>query len=256
MIARADQRAVKEEPATAGGGVPRHVAIVMDGNGRWAAERGLPRNEGHRRGVEAVRRTVTAARDLGIGNLTLYSFSTENWSRPPDEVSFLFGLLRFFIRRDLAELHAEGVRVKVIGERERLPAEIVGLIDEAERLTAGNDSLQMIVAFNYGGRDELTRAVRRIAAEAKSGVLDPAKIGEAAIAARLDTAAIPDPDLLIRTGGEMRLSNFLLWQAAYAELFFLPIYWPDFSGEALRAVVAQFGTRQRRYGGLAARSSA
>jgi undecaprenyl diphosphate synthase len=256
MSMRADQRAGEAAPASAGGGVPRHVAIIMDGNGRWAAERGLPRSEGHRRGVESVRRTVTAARDLGIGHLTLFSFSSENWSRPPDEVSFLFGLLRFFIRRDLAELHRKGVRVSVIGERERLPADIVVLIEEAERLTAANRGLRMIVAFNYGARNELARAVRRIAEETRAGNLDPALIGEATISASLDTADIPDPDLLIRTGGEMRLSNFLLWQAAYAELVFLPTYWPDFSDESLRAAVAQYATRQRRYGGVAARSSA
>src|SRR5262245_22035622 len=256
MIIRADQHALVEEPAGSGGRVPRHVAIIMDGNGRWAAERGLPRSDGHRRGVEAVRRTVTAARHLGINHLTLFSFSSENWSRPPDEVSFLFGLLRFFIRRDLAELHQEGVRVTVIGERDRLPDDIVSLIDEAEKLTAANRGMQMIVAFNYGARNELARAVRRLAAEAKAGEIDPETISEASIADRLDTAAIPDPDLLIRTGGEMRLSNFLLWQAAYAELAFLPIYWPDFTGESLRAAVAQYGTRQRRYGGLAARGRA
>jgi undecaprenyl diphosphate synthase len=238
MSMRADQRVVEATPAPADRDVPRHVAIIMDGNGRWAAERGLPRSEGHRRGVEAVRRTVTASRDLGIGHLTLFSFSSENWSRPADEVSFLFGLLRFFIRRDLAELHQQGVRVTMIGERERLPADIVALILEAERLTGANRGLQMVVAFNYGARNELVRAVRRIALEAQAGDLDPALISEAAISARLDTAEIPDPDLLIRTGGEMRLSNFLLWQAAYAELVFLPTYWPDFTGDSLRAAVA------------------
>jgi undecaprenyl diphosphate synthase len=256
MTARADQLIAAAPPAPAGGSVPGHVAIIMDGNGRWAAEHGLPRSEGHRRGVEAVRRTVNASRDLGIGHLTLFSFSSENWSRPPDEVSFLFGLLRFFIRRDLAELHQKNVRVTVIGERERLPPDIIELIEEAERLTAGNRGLRMIVAFNYGARNELVRAVRRLAVEAREGSLDPAQIGEAAIAAHLDTAGIPDPDLLVRTGGEMRLSNFLLWQAAYAELVFLPVYWPDFTGESLRAAVAQYGMRQRRYGGLAARSGA
>ncbi len=256
MSMRADQRTVETMPAPAGVSIPRHVAIIMDGNGRWAAERGLPRSEGHRLGVEAVRRTVTAARDLGIGHLTLFSFSSENWSRPPDEVSFLFGLLRFFIRRDLAELHQKNVRVSVIGERDRLPQDIVALMEEAERLTAANRGLRMIVAFNYGARNELARAVRRIADDVRFGRLDPLEIGEAAISARLDTAEIPDPDLLIRTGGEMRLSNFLLWQAAYAELVFLPVYWPDFTGDSLRAAVAEFGMRHRRYGGLAARSSA
>jgi undecaprenyl diphosphate synthase len=253
---RAEERVVAAMPTPAGVSTPRHVAIIMDGNGRWAAERGLPRSEGHRLGVEAVRRTVTAAQDLGVGHLTLFSFSSENWSRPPDEVSFLFGLLRFFIRRDLAELHRKNVRVTVIGERERLPSDIVALMDEAERLTEGNRGLQMIVAFNYGARDELARAVRRIAEDVRAGRLDPTGIGEAAISARLDTAGIPDPDLLIRTGGEMRLSNFLLWQAAYAELVFLPIFWPDFTGDSLRAAVAEYGLRHRRYGGLAARSSA
>ena len=256
MSMRAEERVVEAMPAPAGVATPRHVAIIMDGNGRWAAERGLPRSEGHRLGVEAVRRTVTAAQDLGISHLTLFSFSSENWSRPPDEVSFLFGLLRFFIRRDLAELHRKNVRVTVIGERERLPSDIVALMDEAERLTEANRGLRMIVAFNYGARDELARAVRRIAEDVRSGRLDPLDIGEAAISARLDTAGIPVPDLLIRTGGEMRLSNFLLWQAAYAELVFLPIFWPDFAGESLRAAVAEYGLRHRRYGGLAARSSA
>src|SRR4051794_14329780 len=255
MSIRADQRLPESPPAVAAGDIPRHVAIIMDGNGRWAAERGLPRSEGHRRGVEAVRRTVTAARDLGIGHLTLFSFSSENWSRPPDEVSFLFGLLRYFIRRDLAELHRKGVRVTVIGERDRLPEDIVALLEEAENLTVGNRGLQMIVAFNYGGRNELARAVRRVAAAAKAGSIDPSAISEATISGHLDTAAIPDPDLLIRTGGEMRLSNFLLWQAAYAELCFLSLYWPDFTAESLRSAVAEYSKRQRRYGGLAGRSS-
>jgi len=255
MNSLADQRLVAAAPR-GGRELPRHVAIIMDGNGRWAAERGLPRSEGHRRGVEAVRRTVTASLDLGVEHLTLFSFSSENWSRPPDEVHFLFGLLRLFIRRDLAELHAKGVRVSVIGERERLPRDIVDLIDEAEAMTAANRNLRMVVAFNYGARGEITRAARRIAREVKAGRLDPEAIDEATVAAHLDTAAIPDPDLIVRTSGEVRLSNFLLWQAAYAELVFLPIYWPDFGGDALKVAIEQFATRIRRYGGLAARSGA
>jgi len=236
------------------GRVPRHVAIIMDGNGRWAAERGLPRTEGHRRGMEAVRRTVDAAIDLGIETITLFSFSSENWSRPPAEVSFLFGLIRIFIRRDLADLHRNGVRITVIGDRANVPADIVGLIEEAETLTAANRRLNMVVAFNYGSRGEIVRAVKRIADGVKRGEIDPASIDEATIGRHLDTAAIPDPDLLIRTSGELRLSNFLLWQVAYSELVFLPLYWPDFGADALRAAVREFAKRDRRYGGVAARS--
>ena len=256
MIAHADPLAVAAEPENFSGAKPRHVAIIMDGNGRWAAERGLPRSEGHRRGVESVRRTVRAAQDLGITHLTLFSFSSENWSRPPDEVEFLFGLLRLFIRRDLAELHRSGVRVTVIGARENLPADIFNLIVEAETLTAANGRLDLVVAFNYGARDEITRAVRRIAREVKAGGLDPEAIDEAAITAHLDTALIPDPDLIIRTSGELRLSNFLLWQAAYAELAFIPTYWPDFDEPAFRKAIGQFSGRVRRYGGLDKRQGA
>jgi undecaprenyl diphosphate synthase len=256
MTSLANPREAAAPPDTGVGRVPRHVAIIMDGNGRWAAERGLPRSEGHRRGMEAVRRTVDAAIDLGIETITLFSFSSENWSRPPAEVSFLFGLIRIFIRRDLAELHRNGVRISVIGERGNVPADIVGLIEEAETLTAGNRRLNMVVAFNYGSRGEIVRAVRRMAEDVKAGRLESSAIDEAALSRRLDTAAIPDPDLVIRTSGEMRLSNFLLWQAAYAELVFLPLYWPDFGADALRAAVKEFATRDRRYGGVAARSGA
>jgi undecaprenyl diphosphate synthase len=253
MTSLANQREASASPGPGGGRIPRHVAIIMDGNGRWAAERGLPRTEGHRRGMEAVRRTVDAAIDLGIETITLFSFSSENWSRPASEVSFLFGLIRVFIRRDLADLHRNGVRISVIGERLNVPKDIVALIEEAETLTAGNRRLNMVVAFNYGSRGEITRAVRAIADDVRAGRLDPAAIDEAAIARRLDTAAIPDPDLLIRTSGEVRLSNFLLWQAAYSELVFLPLYWPDFGADALRAAVREFATRDRRYGGVATR---
>ena len=250
----AEERLPSAAPARAGDSVPRHVAIIMDGNGRWATEHGLPRSEGHRRGVEAVRRTVSAATAAGVDYLTLFSFSSENWSRPLSEVEFLFGLVRMFIRRDLRQLHKEGVRVSVIGGRKRLPADIATLVDEAEKLTAANHGLTLVVAFNYGGRDEITRAVRRIANKVQAGGIDPDEIDETMIAAHLDTAAIPDPDLIIRTSGEVRLSNFLLWQAAYAELVFLPIYWPDFGAEALRSALDQYAVRKRRYGGLAAGS--
>jgi undecaprenyl diphosphate synthase len=229
---------------------PRHVAIIMDGNGRWASERGLPRSEGHCRGVEAVRQTVRAAIELGIGYLTLFSFSSENWSRPRTEVDFLFSLFRFYIRRDVAELHSSGVRISVIGRREGLPDDILAMIEESETLTAGNSRLELVFAFNYGSRDEIARAVAAIAADVRSGFLDPAAIGIDTVTERLDTAAFPDPDLVIRTSGELRLSNFLLWQSAYAELMFLPGYWPDFGPDALQKAVAEFSQRQRRYGGV------
>jgi undecaprenyl diphosphate synthase len=257
MTSPADQHAaVVAEPDAFVGEAPRHVAIIMDGNGRWAAERGLPRTEGHRHGVEAVRRSVRAAIEFGLDHLTLFSFSSENWARPPAEVQFLFGLLRNYIRRDLADLHANGVRIVVIGEREGLPKDILALIDEAERLTAANKRLQLIVAFNYGARNEVSRAVRRIAERVAAGTLDPSAIDDETISKHLDTAGIPDPDLIIRTSGEMRLSNFLLWQAAYAELVFLPVFWPDFDKKAMSQALGEFSTRVRRYGGLAARSTA
>jgi undecaprenyl diphosphate synthase len=254
MSLLADQnRAVSAAPERAT--VPRHVAIIMDGNGRWATARGLPRGEGHRRGVEAVRQTVRAAIDLRIRYLTLYSFSSENWSRPRDEIDFLFGLFRLYIRRDVADLHAQGVRVSVIGSREGVPADILKMIEEAEALTAGNRQLQLIFAFNYGARNELARAMRAIGAKIKAGTLDPATIDEQTVASHLDTANFPDPDLIIRTGQEIRLSNFLLWQSAYAELVFLEVNWPDFGREALGAALETFATRSRRYGGRNGRES-
>lgn len=236
--------------------MPRHVAIIMDGNGRWAAERGLPRALGHRSGVEAVRRTVKAAIELSIPFLTLYSFSSENWSRPKDEIDDLMGLMKRFIRCDLAELHQNNVRVMVIGERENIDPEMKALIDEACELTRDNTRLTLVIAFNYGARSEITRAVRRIAEDVLAGRLDPADISAEHMTQALDTGGIPDPELLIRTSGERRLSNFLLWQCAYTEFVFLDAYWPDFSRELLLEAVSQFKARERRFGGLPCRSTA
>lgn len=230
--------------------VPRHVAIIMDGNGRWAAKRHLPRKIGHRQGVEAVRVIVRAAADLGISYLTLYGFSSENWKRPAEEVSDLMGLLRLFIRRDLAELHQNGVQVRIIGEREHLAPDIVALIEEAEALTRDNSRLKLIIAFNYGGQNEITTAVRRIAREVKAGQLDPETITPETVAEHLDTAGVPNPDLVIRTSGEKRLSNFLIWQSAYSELVFTDVFWPDFTPERLREAVEEYNLRERRFGAV------
>jgi undecaprenyl diphosphate synthase len=236
--------------------VPQHVAIIMDGNGRWANKRGLARTMGHNKGVEAVKETVRAAGELGIRYLTLFAFSSENWNRPEAEVSDLLGLLRRFIRRDLAELHRENVRIKVIGERERLRGDILPLLLEAEETTRDNTALTVVIAFNYGSRDEIARATRLIAQKVKAGLLDPEAIGAETIADHLDTAGIPDPDLIIRTSGEERLSNFLLWQAAYSEFVFLPDYWPDFNRALFVEALKIYASRDRRFGGLSARPAA
>ena len=235
---------------------PRHVAIIMDGNGRWAKERGLPRTIGHRQGVEAVRRTVKAATDLGIPYLTIYSFSSENWSRPADEVDDLMGLMKRFIRRDLADLHRNNVRIRIIGERQSVDPELMTLIDEAVELTRENSALTLVIAFNYGSRGEIAKAARRLAAEVAGGRLAPEAITAERLGLELDTAGIPDPDLLIRTSGEQRLSNFLLWQTAYTEFVFLDSYWPDFDRTALEGAIQEFRARERRFGGLSQRSSA
>jgi undecaprenyl diphosphate synthase len=234
--------------------VPRHVAIIMDGNGRWAAARGLPRVEGHRRGVEALRRTVRAAGELGISVLTIFSFSSENWSRPPSEISDLMGLLRRFIRKDLAELHESNVRVRIIGERDDLDRDIRLLLQEAEDLTRGNDGVTLVVAFNYGGRQEIARAARRLAIEVAAGRLSAADVTPERLSNHFDAADVPDPDVIIRTSGEQRLSNFLLWQAAYSELIFVPLNWPDFDRAALEGAIEEYRRRERRFGGLAADS--
>jgi len=222
----------------------------MDGNGRWAEARGLPRFEGHRHGVEAVRRAVRSAITHGVRYLTIYSFSSENWRRPADEVAMLMGLLKRFIRNDLAELHKNGVKVRVIGGRENLSPDIAALLVEAEQLTRTNEGLALTVAFNYGARQEIADAARRLAVEVRDGGLDPKTIGVEEFAARLDTAGLPDPDLIIRTSGEMRLSNFLLWQCAYAELVFLPILWPDFDDAAFISALDQYAARERRFGAV------
>ncbi|WP_375287476.1 isoprenyl transferase [Sphingomonas sp.] len=225
--------------------VPRHVAIIMDGNGRWAKRRLLPRAAGHRAGVEAVRRVTRAARALGIEALTLYAFSSENWRRPAEEIGDLMGLLRLFIRSDLAEFQRENVRLRILGDYRRFPTDVVTLIDDALARTAANTGPSLAIALNYGAQAELTRAARRLAER-----LPPEQIDEAAIEGELETRELPPLDLLIRTSGEHRLSNFLLWQAAYAELLFVDTLWPDFGADELSAAVADFGQRQRRFGGL------
>ncbi len=235
---------------------PRHVAIIMDGNGRWAAERRLPRIEGHRRGVEAVRRTVEAAGDLGITHLTLFSFSSENWSRPAEEIRDLFGLLRRFIRRDLADLHKNGVRIRIIGSRADLDNDIQCMLDDAVELTKENSALNLTIAFNYGSRNEIARAATRIAEDVKAGVLTPEDMTEELFGSYLDTDGLPDPDLLIRTSGELRLSNFLLWQLAYTEFVFVDTYWPDFNKTHFEEAIAEFQRRNRRFGGRSVRSTA
>ena len=236
--------------------VAAHVAIIMDGNGRWAAERGLPRTEGHRQGVESVRRTVEAARELGVTHLTLFSFSSENWSRPKQEINDLFGLLRRFIRRDLADLHKDNIKIRVIGTRAGLERDLLRLIDDAMELTKANTGLNLTIAFNYGARDEIARAARRLAEDVASGDLAAADVTPESFGGYLDTAGLPDPDLLIRTSGEQRLSNFLLWQLAYSEFVFVDVYWPDFSREVFETAIVEYQRRSRRFGGTSARSTA
>lgn len=238
------------EKAGEEGAVPRHVAIIMDGNGRWAKQRHLPRLEGHRRGVEAARRITRAARVLGIEALTLYAFSSENWRRPEEEVGDLMGLLRLFIRNDLDEMVRENVRLRVIGDYSRFSADIVALVDDALARTAGNDGPILAIALNYGARAELANAARTLAQQVRDGAIAIESIDEQAIEQHLDTHDLPPLDLLIRTSGEHRLSNFLLWQSAYTELLFVDTLWPDFDEAALRDAVVSFGRRQRRFGGL------
>ncbi|WP_374651129.1 polyprenyl diphosphate synthase [Dongia sp.] len=240
-------------PETTAGGSSAgtfHVAIIMDGNGRWAQRRGLPRSMGHYYGAEAARRIVRAAGEAGVTHLTLFGFSSENWRRPKAEVDYLMGLLRGYLRKDVAELNANKVRLGVIGERAGLPGDIVTLIGEAEKMTAGNSGLHLTIALNYGGRADLAAAARHLATEAVSGRLDAATIDEAVLAQALPSGYLPDPDLLIRTSGERRISNFLLWQLAYAEMLFVDRHWPEFSAEDFVAALAVFRGRDRRFGGV------
>ena len=227
-----------------------HVAIIMDGNGRWAKSRGLPRAAGHERGVEALRRTVEAAGELGIRYLTVFSFSTENWRRPAAEVNALFGLLKAYVQRDLARLTQEGVRIRIIGLREGLPNDVAVLVEKAERETAANSKFFLTIAFNYGGREEIARAARGVAEAVASGRLKPDDVNEKTFAGFLDSGSMPDPDLLIRTSGEYRLSNFLLWQCAYSELVFMDVLWPDFDRACLEEALAKFHERERRFGAV------
>ena len=228
--------------------LPTHIAIIMDGNGRWAQARGKERREGHRAGVETLRRIVKDCSDLGVHHLTVFSFSTENWGRPRNEVSFLMSLLERYIESDLADLHAEGVRVRVIGRRDGLSDKICRMIDRAESLTADNSHLYLQIAFNYGGREELADAAARLARRAANGTLDPESINGDVLSAELLTAGMPNPDLIIRTSGESRLSNFMLWQGAYSELYFTDVLWPDFTREHMQAAIAHYAERERRFG--------
>jgi undecaprenyl diphosphate synthase len=240
------------EPSHAGGDppAPRHVAIIMDGNGRWAKAKGLPRTAGHERGVEALRRTVEAAGDLGIRYLTVFSFSTENWRRPPAEVNTLFALLKAYVQRDLARLKQDGVRIRVIGQRAGLPPDIAELVDRAEAETETNSKFHLTIAFNYGSRNEILRAAAAYAQAIAAGEIS-GELTEAGFEAFLDTRGLPDPDLVIRTSGEHRISNFLLWQAAYAELLFVDVMWPDFNRAHLESAISRYHERERRFGAVA-----
>ena len=235
----------------AAGPVPAHVAIIMDGNGRWARERGLPRVAGHRKGAEAVQRTMEAAMDLGIPYLTLFGFSSENWDRPEAEVGELMGLLRRYLQAETAEMHRHNIRIRVVGDRSRLAPDIVALIEAAEGMTIGNTGLNLTAALSYGGRQEITYVTRRLAERAAAGEIDPADIDEAMVNEYLWTSELPDPDLLIRTSNEQRISNFLLWQCAYTELVFADVFWPEFGREQLELALAEFQTRDRRFGVIA-----
>lgn len=230
--------------------LPRHVAIIMDGNGRWAAARGLSRIEGHKKGAEAAQRAVEAARELGIRYITLFGFSSENWNRPVTEVEGLMALLRYYLKKETDALHKSGARLRVIGDRSRLPKDIVEMIEQAESVTQANDGLTVVIALSYGGRQDIVFAAREVAKAAAAGKIAPDAINEDMFASYLMTADIPDPDLMIRTSGESRISNFLLWQLAYAEMFFTNTLWPDFSRVDMEAALTCYASRERRYGGL------
>ena len=230
--------------------VPRHVAIIMDGNGRWAKARGLPRAAGHRAGAEAARKALRAAGEAGVECLTLYAFSSENWRRPKTEIADLTGLLRFYVQRELNSLHREGIRLRILGDHTAFEGDVARMVDAAVEKTAGNSRMTLAIALNYGARGELVGAMRQLAGEVAAGRLSPDQIDEARIDAALDTGGLPPLDLMIRTSGERRLSNFLLWQAAYSELLFVDTLWPDFDEAAMDAALADYARRERRYGGL------
>ncbi len=235
------------------GQAPKHVAIIMDGNGRWAESRGLPRISGHKEGVEALRRTVDACKSLEVQHLTVFSFSTENWRRPKSEVDALFGLLKFFVKQDLNRLHKEGVRIRIFGSPEGLPSDILKLIEECETKTKNNTAFNVNIAFNYGARAELVEASRKMAIAVKQGDLEPEAIDESVLQANMWSAELPDVDLLIRTSGELRISNFLLWGIAYSEFMFLDVMWPDFGRSNMEQAIVSFKSRNRRFGGVASR---
>ncbi|MBB3065879.1 MULTISPECIES: isoprenyl transferase [Limibacillus] len=243
-----------EPKAPEGGTMPGHVAIIMDGNGRWAKSRGLPRSAGHRRGAEAARGCVRAAANLGIRHLTLFSFSAENWKRPLEEVDELMGLLRWYLKSEIDELHNNGVRLRVIGDRSRLATDIIKLIEEAEALTSENTRLNLMIALSYGGRQEVVAAARALAERVSAGELTPDEIDAEQFQAHLYTVDLPDPDLIIRTSGEQRISNFLIWQSAYSELVFLNTLWPDFGEADFLAAIEEYQTRERRYGASISRT--
>jgi len=236
--------------ADAPAAVPRHVAIIMDGNGRWAKARGLPRSAGHRAGAEAARKALRAAGEAGVECLTLYAFSSENWRRPKAEISDLTALLRYYVKKELKDLHKEGIRLRVLGDPKAFESDVAKMVEQAVETTKGNERMTLAIALNYGSRAELIGVAQRLAAAVASGELTPEAIDEGRIDAALDTGGLPPLDLLIRTSGEQRLSNFLLWQAAYAELLFIDTLWPDFDGDTMRAALAEYARRERRYGGL------
>jgi len=243
MVAQAQP--IEEAPAVA---PPKHVAIIMDGNGRWAAQKGKPRSAGHRRGAEAVREAIEGALDQGIQYLTLYAFSSENWNRPEDEVRDLMGLLKLYLNREVKTMHKQKVRLRVIGRRDRLSPDIQKMIERAETLTADNDRMTLVIALSYGSRDEILDAAQKLARAVASGEMAAEDITESVFESALTTNGLPDPDLIIRTSGEQRLSNFLLWQAAYSEFLFLDLLWPDFTKEAFADAVSDFSNRDRRFG--------
>jgi undecaprenyl diphosphate synthase len=241
--------AVAASVGDGGTGACRHLAIIMDGNGRWAKARRLPRIAGHRAGVEAVRRVVEAAPGLGLDVLTLYAFSSENWKRPADEVSDLMGLLKHYVQSEVDNLHRNGVRLDFIGDWRALKPDLVALLEQARQKTRANTGLKLVMALNYGGQAELVRAAQALARQAATGTLQPDDISAELLEATLDTAGLPPPDAVLRTSGELRLSNFLLWQSAYAEFLVTDTLWPDFDGPALARALAEFAVRERRFGG-------